>query len=175
MLKKIILLSIAVILIGGGTFYALNSKDNYDASQYSANLPAAFTIGSTLEFTLPDQFGNKHTLGNDTKKLVLTFEKDASHIMKDFLTQEEKGFLNKQSALYVADISSAPVFIRNAFILPDLQKSTYPVLLIYEEETAKKFRYDSKKEAIKVVTLDNKKVTDIRFVSTLKEFEEALK
>ena len=175
MLKKIILLLVAVVLIGGGTFYVLNSKDNYDGSQYSAAVPAAFTVGSTLDFTLPDQHGKKHTLTNDTKKLIFTFEKDASHIMKDFLKQEEKGYLNNQSALYVADISTAPVFIRNAFILPDLQKSTYPVLLIYEEEVAKNFRYDSKKEAIKVVTLDNKKVTNIQFVSTLKEFEDALK
>ncbi len=175
MFKKIILLLISVLLVGGGAFYVLNSKDNYDSSQYSADVPAAFSVGSTLDFTLPDQFGEKHTLGNDTKKLVFTFSKEASHIMKDFLKQEEKGFLNKQSALYIADISTAPVFIRNAFILPDLQKSTYPVLLVYKEEVAKTFRYDSKKEAIKIATLDNKKVTDIRFVSTLKEFEEALK
>ena len=175
MFKKIIILSIAALLGGGAIFYALNSKDDYDASKYSAYVPAAFTVGSTLEFTLPDQFGKQHTLENDTKKLVFTFEKDAAHIMKDFLQQEEKGFLNKQSALYIADISPAPVFIRNAFIIPDLKKSPYPVLLIYEEETAKNFRYDSKSEAIKIVTLENKTVTDIRFVTTLQEFEEALK
>ena len=175
MLKKIILLFVAVALIGGGTFYILNSTDNYDASKYSTTVPAAFTVGSTLEFTLPDQFGKEHVLSADTKKLIFTFAKDASHLMKDFLNQEEQGYLNNQSALYVADISTAPVFIRNVFILPELQKSTYPVLLIHEEETAEKFRYDSKKEAIKVVTLDNKKVTNIQFVSTLKEFEDALK
>ncbi len=174
MFKKIILLLITVLIIGGGTFFALNSTDNYDGSKYSANVPAAFTVGSTLDFTLPDQFGKEVTLSNDTKKLVFTFEKDASHLMKDFLRQEEKGFLNKQHALYVADISPAPVFIRNTFIIPDLQKSTYPVLLIHEEEMAKKFRYDSKSEAIKIVTLENKTVTDIRFVNTLEEFEAAL-
>jgi hypothetical protein len=175
MLKKISLALALVLIIGGGTFYFLNSKDNYDASQYSAYVPAAFSVGSKLDFTLPDQYGEKHTLNNDTKKLILTFAKDASHIMKDFLKQEEKGYLNKQSALYIADISTAPAFIRNVFILPNLQKSSYPVLLIYKEEVAKNFRYDSKKEAIKVVSLDNKKVTKIQFVSTLKEFEDALK
>lgn len=174
MLKKIILLLVIVVIIGGGAFYVINSKDNYDGSQYSVNVPAVFTVGSTLDFTLPDQFGKDHTLGNETEKLIFTFAQDASHLMKDFLTQEEKGYLNKQSALYVADISSAPVVIRNMFILPDLQESTYPVLLIYEEEMAQKFRYDSKKEAIKIVTIENKKVTDIKFVTTLKEFEEAL-
>ncbi len=175
MIKKIIILLIIALLLAGGTFYVLNSKDHYDGSQYSAKVPAVFTVGSTLDFTLPDQHGKTHVLGNDTRKLILTFAKDASHIMKDFLKQEKKGYLNNQSALYIADISTAPVFIRNAFILPDLQKSSYPVLLIYEEETAKRFRYDSKKEAIKIVTLDHKKVTNIKFVSTLKEFEDALK
>ncbi len=175
MFKKIVILLVIALVIGAGIFYVLNSKDDYDGSQYSASVADKFIVGSEVDFTLPDQFGKKHQLSNDTKKLIFTFARDSSHIMVDFLKQEEKGYLNKQSALYIADISTAPVIIRNLFILPELQKSTYPVLLIHEEDVAKKFRYDAKKEAIKIVTLDNKAVTNIQFVATLKEFEEALK
>ncbi len=174
MFKKIVLGLLLIFLIGGGLFYALNSKDDYDSSQYPVYVPAAFTVGSTLDFSLPDQFGEKHALTNETKKLIFTFSKDSAHIMKSFLQQEENGYLNKQSALYIADISTAPTMIRNVFILPELKKSTYPVLLIFEEDVAKKFRYDSQQDAIKVVTLEEKKVKSIEFVKTLEEFKMAL-
>ncbi len=175
MLKKIIFALIALFAISAGAFYFINATDNYDASNYSATVPDTFTIGSTLDFALPDQFGKTHSLNPNTKTLVFTFAKDSAHIMKDFLREKEDGYLSQKSTYYIADISTAPVFIRNAFIIPDLQKSPYPVLLIYNEEIATKFRYDAKKEAIKVVTLDNKTVTDIQFVTTQAEFEAALK
>lgn len=175
MLKKIALALLALFVISASAFYFINSTDNYNASNYSATVPDTFTIGSTVDFILPDQFGKKHSLNPDTKTLVFTFAKDSSHIMKDFLRDKEEGYLKQKSAYYIADISTAPTFIRNAFILPDLQKSPYPVLLVYEEEIATRFRYDAKKEAIKVVSLENKKVTDIQFVTTQEEFEAALK
>ncbi len=175
MFKKITLVLLALLVISGSTFYFLNSKDNYDVSKYSASIADKFSVGSTLDFTLPDQFGKTHSLNADTRTLVFTFARDSSHMMTAFLREKEDGYLNKKSAYYIADISTAPVFIRNVFIIPELQKSPYPVLIIYEEEIATKFRYDAKKEAIKVVTLENKKVTNIQFVTNLKEFEEALK
>ncbi|PHS26121.1 MAG: hypothetical protein COA83_03530 [Methylophaga sp.] len=174
MLKKVSLALLALFVISAGAFYFINSTDNYDGSNYSATVPDTFTVGSTLDFTLPDQFGTAHSLKPDTKTLIFTFAKDSAHIMKDFLMDKEDGYLSQKSAYYIADISTAPVLIRNAFIIPSLQKSPYPVLLVYEEETATKFRYDAKKEAIKVVTLENMKVTNVQFVATLAEFEAAL-
>ncbi len=174
MFKKITLVLLALLVISGSIFYFLNSKDNYDVSKYSALVPDAFTTGSILDFTLPDQFGKTHSLNANTKTLVFTFARDSSHTMTEFLREKEDGYLNRKSAYYIADISTAPVFVRNAFIIPELQKSPYPVLIIHEEKIAEKFRYDAKKEAIKIVTLENKKVTDIQFVTNLKEFEEAL-
>lgn len=174
MLKKSLLVLLALVIISAAAFYWLNSKDSYDPGKYSATIPAEFTIGSTLEFELPDQFEQSHRLHADTKTLVFTFSKDAAHIMKDFLRDKEDGYLKSKSAYYIADISTAPTIIKNVFILPELQKSTYPVLLVHEEEMAEKFRYDAEKEAIKVVTLDNKTVTNIQFVTTREEFENAL-
>lgn len=175
MLKKISLVLLAFFVIAASAFYFINAKDHYDASNYSVTVPDIFTVGSTIDFTLPDQFGETHSLNPNTRTLVFTFAKDSAHIMKDFLRDKEDGYLSQKSAYYIADISTAPVLIRNAFIIPELQTTPYPILLVYEEETAEKFRSDAKKEAIKVVTLENKKVTNIQFVTTLEEFDAALK
>ncbi len=175
MFKKITLVLLILIAISTATFYILNSTDSYDSSKYSVSIPDEFIIGSTIDFALPDQFGRVQNLNTDTRTLIFTFTQDSAHRMREFMSDKRIGYLKRKSAYYVADISTAPVFIRNAFIIPELQQRPSAVILIYEEEFAERFRYDAKKEAIKIVTLDNKKVTNIQFVNTLEELEVALK
>ncbi len=172
MIKKIVLTLVALLVIGGGVFFMMNSKDNYDASKYMAN--GSIVKGETIEFTLPDQFDKAHTLGDDTKTLIFTFAKATSHIVRDFLQKQPSDYLSSRHAYYVADISPMPTVIRNAFAMPDLKKSDYPVLLIYDANIAKNFRDEAHKDAIMIVTLENKKVSDIQFVTDVAALESAL-
>jgi uncharacterized protein YxeA len=164
MIKKILLLLLLLLLIAGGAFYFINAKDTYDASKYSASSTKMAPEGE-IDFTLPDQFGKTHTLSNDTRSLVFTFAKDTSHKVRDFLKSQPADFLSAQNALYIADISPMPTVIRNAFAMPDLKKSAYPVLLMYDGEIAKKFKDEKQKEAIMIVKLNNKKITEVLFVN----------
>jgi hypothetical protein len=172
MIKKIILGLLALLLIGGGVFFFLNSKDTYDASKYQAS--GSIKKGEVIGFTLPDQFDKSHTLNNETKTLIFTFAKSTSHIVRDFLQAQPADYLSSRHAYYVADISPMPTVIRNAFAMPDLKKSNYPVLLIYDASIAAKFRDDSKQDSIMIVSLENKKVTDIQFVSDAQALQAAL-
>jgi hypothetical protein len=65
-----------------------------------------------------------------------------------------------------------PVVIRNAFAMPDLKQSNYPVLLMYKDDIASKFRVEDKKDSIILVTLENKTVTDIKYATTKDELEK---
>lgn len=172
MIKKIVLGLLALLIIGGGAFFVLNAKDNYDASKYTAS--GSITKGATINFTLPDQFDKAHSLGDDTKTLIFTFAKATSHIVRDFLHTQPADFLSSRDAYYVADISPMPVVIRNAFAMPDLKKSDYPVILIYDGAIAKKFRDEAQKDAIMIVHLENKKVTDVSFVTDADALKSAL-
>jgi len=172
MIKKLLLGLLALLIIAGGVFFFLNSKDNYDASKYMAS--GTIQKGETLNFTLPDQFDKAHTLGDDTKTLILTFAKATSHIVRDFLHTQPADYLSSRHAYYVADISPMPVVIRNAFAMPDLKKSAYPVILIYDASIAAKFRDEAKKDAIMIVHLENKKVTDVAFVDDADALKTAL-
>ncbi len=162
MIKKILLMAILLLLIAGGIFFFMNSSDNYDASKYSATA-STIAEGESIDFTLPDQFDKAHTLSAETKTLVFTFAKATSHVVRDFLQSQPADYLSSRNAYYVADISPMPTVIRNAFAMPDLKKSAYPVLLIYDGTIATKFRDDAQKDAIMIVSLENKKITSVKF------------
>jgi hypothetical protein len=174
MFKKIILALLGLIVVAGGILFALNGKDNYDASKYSAKVTNGLKVGSEIEFTLPDQFDKSHTLTNDTKTLVLSFAKATGHTIKGFLNKEPKDYLPSRDAMFVADISPMPVVIRNTFALPDLRKSPFSVLLIYDKSIAAQIKDEDKKDKIIIVKLQNKKITSINYIDTAKELEAAL-
>ena len=174
MIKKILLTLIPLLIIAGGGFFFMNSTDNYDASKYTATA-GKMSEGESIDFTLPDQFDKAHTLSSDTKTLVFTFAKATSHVVRDFLQTQPADYLSSRDAFYVADISPMPVVIRNAFAMPDLKKSAYPVILIYDANIAAKFRDETKKDSIMIVSLDNKKITSIKFVEDAQALKTLLK
>ncbi len=172
-MKKIILALLAILVIAGGTFFLLNAKDTYDKNKFSAVVtPSPLEVGSSVSFTLPDQFDKAHSINENTKTLILSFAKQSGHDIRNFLKEQPKDYLSKKDAFFVADISPMPTVIRNAFALPDLKKSSFSVLLIYDENIAKQFKNDKKASEIMVVSLQNKKVTNITFakdIETLKK------
>ena len=170
MIKKIILSLLALIIVAVGGLFLVNGKNNYDATKYSATATDGINVGSKITFTLPDQFDKAHTLTNDTKKLILVFAKATGHTVKEFLKTQSADYLSKKNALFVADISPMPTVIRNTFALPDFKKSSYSVLLIYDETIAKELKNVDNAEKIAVATMENGVVKDIKFVSTKEEF-----
>ena len=174
MIKKTVLALVLLLVIAGGAFFLMNSSDNYDASKYSATADK-LVEGEAIDFTLPDQFDKAHTLSADTKTLVLTFAKATSHLVRDFLKSQPADYLSSRNAFYVADISPMPVVIRNAFAMPDLKKSDYPVILIYDSAIAAKFRDDTQKDAIMIVSLDKKKITSVKFADDVDTLKALLK
>ncbi len=172
-MKKILLGLIALIVIAVGVLFGVNGKSNYDATKYSLTITPEdqhFGVGSTIDYILPDQFDKTHKLSSTTKKMVFAFTKDTGHIIKVFMMEKPEGFLEKRNAVIVADISAMPVVIQNTFALPDLRKSNYSMMLIYDKEMAKKLKEGQEATKVIVMTLDNKKVTKVE----LADSEEAL-
>ena len=174
MIKKIILGVFALTIIAGGTLFLINGKDNYDASKYQATATNGLNIGSTIAFTLPDQFDKAQSLTADTKKVVFVFAKATGHTVKEFLKQQDKNYLTQRNTLFVADISPMPTIIRNTFALPDLKKSAYSVLLVYDGAIAKQFKNETQAEKIALVTLNNGTVETVKYISTDAELKAEL-
>jgi len=174
MIKKIILAIVLMLVVAGGVLFAINGKDTYEADKFSAKVSDGLNIGSEISFTIPDQFDKPHSLTRDTKILILAFAKDTGHTVKHFLSQKDKNYLPSKNALFIADISPMPTVIRNTFALPDLKKSAYSVLLIYDKNIASKLKNEAQADKIAVVSLDNSIVKNVVYITNEDELTEAL-
>ena len=174
-MKKIILILLALIVIAVGGLFVLNGKDNYDASKYSVTATNGIAVGSKLSLTLPDQFDKPHSLSSETKKIIFVFAKATGHTVKTFLKAQDKSYLTSRNALFVADISPMPTVIRNTFALPDLKKSDYAVLLIYDKLIAKTLKDEAHADQIAVADIENMTIKNIQFVTTEEELSKLLK
>ncbi|MEA3491639.1 MAG: hypothetical protein U9R27_07030 [Campylobacterota bacterium] len=173
-MKKILLGVLILTVVAAGTLFFLKGKDTYDASRYSASLSDGLNRGSTISYTLPDQFDKVHTLDNSTQKLILVFAKDTGHTVKEYLKDQPADYLSTHHSSFVADISPMPVVIRNTFALPDLKKQHYSVELIYDKKISESFTKDAKTDSITIVTLDNRKIVKVDYLKSKEELKAAL-
>jgi len=169
MIKKVIY-TISVI---GLLFTGCSSKENTNVvtkAEFSD-----IKVGNKLaDFTIEDQFDKKHSLTNDTKKIIFAFSKPMGHIVKMYMADKEKGYFEKRNILFIADVSSMPKIIYNMFALADMKEANYPMLIILKKENALRFRNENKKDYIMILTLDNKKITNIQYVNNEKDLKKAI-
>jgi hypothetical protein len=163
-MKKVFLILSLLLLAAAGTLYALKGKSDYDPAKYSLEITPAdkpFGVGSAVSYTLPDQFGRSHRSSSGTRTLVFAFTKATGHIIKAAMADKPKGFLEERKAVIVADISGMPTMIQNMFALPDLRKSNYSMLLIYDKKMARRLKEGQATDKVIVMRLENGKVTKI--------------
>ena len=122
----------------------------------------SFNVNSNIgSFELKDQFEKIQTVNADIKTIIFSAEKDTSAGINEFLSTKEKGFLEANNTVFIADISGMPSVISYLFALPKMKKYNYNVLLIEEEGDT---RFSKKEEKLTVYTLDNGVVTNIEYV-----------
>lgn len=121
-----------------------------------------FALNSNINsFTLNDQFDKTHTVNADTKTMIVSFEKSTSADINEFLSTKESGFLEKNNAVFIADISGMPSIITSLFALPKMKKYNYNILLIYDEEDKRFLRQE---ERTTVYTLENGVIKSISYI-----------
>lgn len=134
---------------------------------------APYKIGqSVMPLDLQDQFGKKITLKVMPKTLIMAFEKGTGAIVNDYLAAQGQGYLKKNNAGFVADISQMPNFVTEAFALPKMRKYPHTVLLIRDEEQG--LRFPGEEEKITVMKFQGNFLTKIEFVSTAAELKQAI-
>jgi hypothetical protein len=87
-------------------------------------------LGSKLEaFTLADQYGTDHLVDENVRMIILTRDMKAGDVVREALGNRGKPLLEKHQAVYIADLSSMPGFLRNLLAVPKLKERPYPILL----------------------------------------------
>ncbi len=141
----------------------------------SGEISPKVKIGSTLEIELKDQFDKAHQLTDETKKVAFAFTKVTGHLITDFLDTQDKDFLATNKMFYVADVSRMPSVILDYAVLPGIKKLNYPVILFTDETIADNYKSVKNPESIMIVTLDNKKIIKVDFLTNIDDFQKAIK
>lgn len=118
-----------------------------------------------------DQFDKMHNVTNDTKILIFSFKKNASHMVNDFLDEKNPNFLNTKNALYIVNVSSMPTIIK-WFVLPLLTNYDFPIISLDNESLATKYKNEEKVESIMIVMLENRKVVEIKYADSIDELKK---
>ena len=125
---------------------------------------AEVKVGETFpSFVMVDQFDHNVTVEKGTKVLMVSFQKGVSSEIQEFLKRQEKGFLEKNNALYLADISAMPSFLINWFALPKMKKFNFKIALIYQENVADVI--PRKEDKVTLIKLDEQKIISIELVN----------
>lgn len=117
-------------------------------------LNASFKVGSTLPtFEIKSQFNKKIEISH--QYLLISFQRDLSKKVKNFLNQKEKDFLDKSKTLYISDIHKMPSFITKWFAIPKMKKYNFRIGLLYDN-AFKNFKKE--KNRLLVIKLNKNKI-----------------
>lgn len=134
---------------------------------------ASLTVGQSLPtLTIKDQFEKEHAVDENIKTIIFSATKAESATIKDFLSTKDKNYLSANNIDYVADITGMPSLISKFFALPKMRDYTFPILLVDEEH---KGLFPVEADKISIITLENSKITDIKYVKTAEELAAIFK
>ncbi len=129
---------------------------------------------SLADLELNNQLEVPTTIDADTKKVIFAFSKESGHNCNDFFATKSASYLKENKAQFVADVSGAPSIIRSMFILPGLKDFRHNILIIEDENIAAAYKTELNSEKIVVVYVDNKIITDIKYLNSVEELEKNL-
>ena len=164
-MKKIFALGLAItILLGGCGNKELEDKKAVTISQ--GTVSKGIIVGKELaSYTFEDQFDKKHTLTNQVKKVIFVFTKPTGHLMRVYLGTKKIDYLAKRHIDFIADVSGMPSMIFKMFALPDFKESKYPIMIIKDKTKSQRFRNEEQKNSVMIISLDNKIVKSVKFVT----------
>lgn len=140
----------------------------------STTLFSNIIVGENIQqFNINNQFNHSYKIEKITEKIVFVFKKDTTQLVTEFLDKKKDDYLSSKNILFVADLSQMPSLIR-WFILEDLDKHKYSILLIKDEIISEKYFEKNRVDSIMVVSLKNLKVIGIDYLKETEELETLL-
>ena len=136
---------------------------------------ASLNVDSTVNYIkIKDQFEKEHTIGTNVKTILFASDKKTSDMLRDYLLpiSEKENVLEKNGAVYVADISGMPSLISKFIALPKMKKYPFSILLLDDTTKANFTKEDGK---IIVYSLEAGKVVKIDKISTKEELANIIK
>ncbi len=135
-------------------------------------IASSLTVGNTLPtLKIKDQFEKEHIVDANIKTIIFSATKSEGTTIKEFLLTKDKDYLTTNKAAYVADITGMPSIITSLIAMPKMKGYPFSVLLVDESN---KSLFPVKEDMISVISLDNGKITDVKYVKTAEELGKIL-
>lgn len=136
---------------------------------------ASLNIDSSIvDIKIKDQFDKVHTLNESVKTILFASDKGTSDMLRDYLLplSEKENVLEKNGAVYVADISGMPSLISKFIALPKMKKYPFSILLLDDSNKDNFVKEDGK---IIVYSVVDGKITNIEKISSKEELANIIK
>jgi hypothetical protein len=125
-------------------------------------------------YTLNDPHGKSHTLGSDTRFVIMASEMTISKSITAWLKNKEPGFLEASRAEYVSDITPMPGIISYLFAKPKMRKYPFRMLLADDKNFADTYPRKPGKLALFVLD-ENRVISDLKFLDKPDELDALLR
>ncbi len=119
------------------------------------------------KFSLFNQFDKKITIDEDTKYMLVSFEKNSSETINSFI-EKNKGFLTKNNTVFIVNISKMPSIILKMFAIPKMRNFKHNILLVYDENNN---NFKEKQNCITLYKLDKLVVKKIDFLESKEDLQ----
>src|SRR5574344_1438869 len=136
---------------------------------------APLAVDSVVDnLKIKDQNEVEKVIDTNVKTILFASDKSTSDMLRDYLLplNKKENILEKNSAVYVADISGMPSLISKFIALPKMKKYPFSVLLLDDTNKDNSVKEDRK---IIVYSLENRKVVKIDKISTKEELASIIK
>ena len=133
-------------------------------------------VGSSVEklnkFEYENPNGVRLKIPKETKLFIVSFEKDTGVFVNDYQKIKNPDYLDKNSAVFIADINKMPSIITKMFALPKLRKYKHPIYINYDENFEKVV--PSKEDMTTLIFVKESKIQKISYISEQKELKAAI-
>ena len=136
---------------------------------------APLAVDSVVDnLKIKDQNEVEKVIDTNVKTILFASDKSTSDMLRDYLLplSEKENILEKNGAVYVADISGMPSLISKFIAMPKMKKYPFSILLL---DDTNKENFTKEEGKIIVYTLENSKVTNISKISKKEELEVIIK
>ena len=135
-------------------------------------IASSLTVGNTLPtLKIKDQFEKEHIVDANIKTIIFSASKTEGTTIKDFLLKKDKDYLTTNNTVYIADITGMPSLVTKFIAMPKMKDYPFSVLLV---DDTNKGLFPVQEDMISVISLDNGKITDVKYVKTADELGKIL-
>lgn len=135
------------------------------AGDEAAQAAVTVKVGDAFpSLQLKDQHDAPVTIGPATRLVLFSRDMDGGGHVKEALAEDGRSRLEDRGAVYIADVSGMPGFVRSAFALPSMRKRPYPIAL--DETGSATASLPAEEGKATVLVLEDGRITSVTFAGS---------